>query len=108
MPTAKYSLTIDAPLPVADYASVTYTEMATGTIIPANPSSDVTLAQPGITTIDLIYLKPTIAMTFKFNGSATAFTVDANQPFFSAGTAVTAITYSSAADGTLTYVLAGA
>ena len=108
MPTAKYALSIDAPLAVADYASVTYTEMVTGTIVPANPSVDVTLAQPGITNIDLIYLKPTIAMTIKMNGSATAHTLDANQPFFCAGTNITAITYSSAADGTLTYILAGA
>ncbi len=108
MPTLKYALTVDAPLAVADYASVTYTEMACGTIIPANPSVDVTLAQPGVTTIDFLYLKPTIEMTFKFNASATAYTVDANQVWCMTGTAITAITYSSAAVGTLTYVLAGA
>jgi hypothetical protein len=107
MPTAKYGLTI-AEEEVSDYATVTYTEVAKGTIIPANPSVDVTLAQPGVTTIDFIYLKPTIEMTFKFNASATAFTVDAGKEFFCSGTAITAITYSSAAVGTLKYILAGA
>jgi hypothetical protein len=108
MAALRYSLTIDGPLAVADYASVTYTEVVSGVIIPANPSVAVALAQGGVTTIDVVYLKPSIAMTFFFNASATAVPVDAGKELFMSGTAITAITYSTAADGTLTYLLAGA
>lgn len=107
MPTAKYALTIDSPLAVADYASVTYTEMVTGTMVYAI-GADVALGLGGVTTCDFIYLKGTTAFSVKFNGSATAFPVDANMPFFCAGTAITAATITNVAECTLTYVIAGA
>ena len=111
MPTLKYGLSVDAPIAVADYASVTYTTSTALVHTEATGTTDTALSMGDVTTADVVYIKSDKALTLNINvNTGTDIPLDANQPFFMGGTAITALYISNASGSTanVTYFLAGA
>ncbi len=111
MPTSKYALTLDAPFPVADYGSVTYTESVIHEYTLATASTDSSISFGMITTAALFYFKSDAVVTLELqSASGTALVLVASKPVFLAGCALTAayVTNASGATANIVCVIAGA
>jgi hypothetical protein len=85
---------------VNESCSASYTGATLQELVLATGSTDTAVALGGVTTIDILYIKSDQALTLNINAdSGTNIAIDANKPFFMAGTALTAI-YLSNASGT--------
>jgi len=66
----------------------------------ADAVSDSSIFPPNITTIDVLYLESTQAVTWEYNGADTRITLDANKFALLFGSSVTALTISNASGST--------
>jgi hypothetical protein len=66
----------------------------------ADETEDETINLTGIAAVDIFYIESDQAVTIKINGSSDSITIDANAPYLTMGTNITAATISNESGST--------
>lgn len=101
MPTLRWSLTLDGPVAIAKYGSITYTESFYQEVEEATGTTDTALAVGGVGTATALYFESDQALTLNLNSNTgTDISVLANKPVTLTGTSITALYISNASGST--------